>query len=166
MDKTGREEIAKTGITGTESITSMLRAFGIGALMALAWGVLTHVSGLERLFANQAQERLFSIPLPAQVVLYVFVSPVAEEFLFRRLLFDLVCKAARRKTAAIIVSALFALWHGNVFQMLYAFPAGLILQEMRSRSGRMAEPVCCHIGANLTAVLVNAAISFVFQGAA
>ncbi len=144
--------------TGSDRIVSLLQSFGIGAAMALAWGLLSHILGLGNLFSNTAQAQMFSLPLPIQVVLFAAVSPIVEEFLFRRLLFDLVCRIARRKTAAVIVSVLFALWHGNVIQMLYAFPAGLILQHLRERSGRMAEPVICHIGANLTAILVQAVI--------
>ncbi len=144
--------------TRSDRAISLLQSFGIGAVMALAWGMLSHMLGLENLFSNDAQLQMFSLPLPIQLILYVAVSPIAEEFLFRWLLFDLVCRITRRKTAAVIVSVLFALWHGNVIQMFYAFPAGLILQHLRERSGRMAEPVVCHMGANLTAILVQAVI--------
>lgn len=152
------EELDRNRKTGSDRPLSLLRAFGIGAAMALGWGMLSHILGLENLFSNAAQVQMFSLPLPIQLILYVAVSPVAEEFLFRRLLFDLMCRIMRRKTAAVIVSVLFALWHGNVIQMLYAFPAGLILQHLRERSGRVAEPVICHMGANLTAILVQAVI--------
>ena len=134
----------------------LLRAFLIGAAMALAWGALSNLFHLNRLFPDTAAEQLFSRPLPVQIALYGFVSPLLEEILFRKLLFDFTRRIAGEKAAAVIVSALFAIWHWNVIQMLYAFPAGLILQALRQESGRMEEPVCCHIGANLTAVAVQA----------
>ncbi len=158
MKMSGSEENGKDFRTGSGSALSLLRAFFIGCAMSVLWGIVSHALGLQRLFPSEAGEKLFSFPLPLQLLFYTILSPLAEEFLFRWLLFDLACRAVRRRTAALIVSALFALWHGDPVQMLYAFPAGLILQELRNRSGRMGEPVLCHAGANLTAILVKAGI--------
>lgn len=135
---------------------SLLCAFCIGAVMALVWGAVSSLLQLERLFPGGTGAKLFERRLSVQLVLYGMAGPVMEEFLFRKLLFDLTAKAVSRKWAAVIVSALFALWHGDVLQMLYAFPAGLIFQAMRQKSGGMGEPVCAHIGANLTAIAVTA----------
>ncbi len=144
-----REERRRRGL-------SLLRAFFIGAAMALAWGILSNVLGLNRMFPSQAQEEMFARPLWMQIALYGLVSPLLEELLFRKFLYDLISRLVSWKIATVIVAALFALWHGNMIQMLYAFPAGLVLQEMRRRSGGMEEPVCCHAGANLISVLVEA----------
>ena len=135
---------------------SLLRAVLIGAAMALVWGVLSSLLRLESRFPAPAAQQLFDRPVMIQVTLYGIVSPVLEELLFRRILFDLVRRIAPELVSAVIVSALFALWHGNIVQMLYAFPAGMILQALRSASGRMEEPVLCHMGANLTAIAVTA----------
>ena len=140
----------------TGRAVSLLRAFFIGAAMALVWGALSYLLRLESRFPSPAAGQLFDRPLMVQVTLYGIVSPVLEEFLFRRLLFDLVKRIAPEYVSAVIVSALFAIWHGNMVQMLSAFPAGLILQALRAASGRMEEPVLCHIGANLTAIAVTA----------
>ncbi len=153
LDREGKE---KNQNISTDKVLSLLRAFVIGAAMAAAWGMASHVLKLEQLFPNESSENMFDIPLPAQLLLYTVVSPLAEEALFRWFLYDLVCRFARWQVAAVIVSALFALWHGNLVQMIYAFPAGLVMQELRRRSHSMGEPVSCHIGANLTAILVNA----------
>ena len=135
---------------------SLLRAALIGAAMALVWGVLSHLLQLEIRFPSPAAKQLFDQPLSVRLALYGFAGPVLEELLFRKLLYDLVRKVAPGGLAAVIVSALFALWHGNILQMLYAFPAGLILQALRASSGRMEESILCHISANLTAIVVTA----------
>lgn len=135
---------------------SLLRAFLTGVGMSLVWGIVSGMLHLDEVFPNTAVSSMFSRPLPWQIVLYGFVSPLLEELMFRLLLYDLVRKVAGERTAAVIVSMLFALWHGNVIQMLYAFPAGLILQYLRRAGGGMEEPVLCHIGANLTAIMVSA----------
>ena len=141
------------------SAVSLLRAFLIGVGMALAWGLVSGLFHLDELFSDTAVRQMFSRPLPYQIVFYGVVSPLAEELLFRLILFDLVRKVVPERVAALIVAALFALWHGNIIQMLYAFPAGLILQYLRKRSGGMEEPVLCHIGANLASIIVSALVS-------
>lgn len=140
----------------TWDFSSLLLAFLTGALMAAAWGILSTSLGLEKLFPSQAQEEMLSRSLPVQLALYGVVSPVGEEILFRWLLYGLLGRFLPCRAAAVATAALFALWHGNVLQMLYAFPAGLLLQALRIRSGGLLEPVSCHVGANLTAILVTA----------
>ncbi len=135
---------------------SLLGAFFIGAMMSLAWGAVSSLLHLESIFPGTASAYMFERPVPVQAALYGIASPFVEEMLFRKLLFDLVNRYIPAKGAAVIVSVLFALWHADVLQMLYAFPAGMVLQYMRLRSGRMAEPVVCHAGANITAIAVMA----------
>ena len=141
---------------GPRRAASLLRAFLTGALMSLVWGFVSGLLHLEDIFPNTAVDSMFSRPLSFQIILYGIVSPFLEELMFRLLLYDLVRRIAAERIAAVIVSALFALWHGNIIQMLYAFPAGLLLQHLRSRSKGIKEPVLCHIGANLTAIVVSA----------
>lgn len=159
MDRTGKNKKQQGVKPGSFASASLLCAFFIGVAMALVWGVLSSVLELENLFPDTAAARMFSQPLPVQIALYGVASPVLEEFLFRKVLYDLAVRILPRRFAAVAVSALFAVWHGNVIQMLYAFPAGLILQTLRTQSGRLPEPVSCHIGANLTAILVTALLS-------
>ena len=135
---------------------SLLRSFGIGVAMALIWGTVSSLLRLDQIFPGSAGEQMFDRPMAVQLILYGLVSPVLEEVLFRKFLFDLAVRILPQRAAAVVVSALFAVWHWVVIQMLYAFPAGLILQQLRTRSGTIQEPVCCHIGANLTAILVTA----------
>lgn len=127
----------------------------LGAVLSLAWGGINGLLHLDRIFSNQAQEQMFSVSFPVQIVLYGFVSPVIEELLFRGLLFSLVRKVLSDHASAIITAALFALWHGNMIQILYAFPMGLLFQYLLKKDGTLKSPACCHISANLTAIIVQ-----------
>ena len=91
--------------------------------------------------------------------IYGIGSPILEEVLFRGLLFGLLRRVLPDRISVLITSALFALWHGNILQMLYAFPMGLLFQYLLRRDRLLASPVCCHCGANLTAIVVRAVIT-------
>ena len=130
----------------------------LGAALSVAWGVLSGLLHLDRIYSNQVQEQMFSEALPLQIAVYGFFSPVMEEILFRWLLYGLFRRRLPEKMSAVLCAALFALWHGNMIQILYAFPMGLLFQFLYRRDRTLLSPVCCHIGANMTAILVEALI--------
>ena len=157
-DRNGGGRKGRAGTDQTRKGILLLRSFLIGVVMALVWGAVSSLLNLDRLIPGSAGEMMFTRPIAFQLIFYGFVSPVLEEVLFRKLLYDLAVRILPHQAAAVLVSALFALWHGDLIQMLYAFPAGLILQMLRARSGTIKQPVLCHIGANLTAIFVTALI--------
>ena len=136
-----------------------IQVFLLGAVLSLAWGAVTGVLHLDRVFPNQGQEAMFAVRLSAQIALYGIGSPILEEVLFRGLLFGLLRRVLPDRISAVITSALFALWHGNILQILYAFPMGMLFQYLKEKDRTLISPVCCHSGANLAAVIVEAAIS-------
>ena len=119
-----------------------LRIFLLGAALSLVWGAVSWLLHLDRIFPDVASERLFSVSLPKQIILYGFVSPFIEELVFRQLLFSLLRKVFSPELSAVITSAAFALWHGNMIQILYAFPMGMLFQYLKDRgSGRIRKSV-------------------------
>ena len=115
-------------------------------------GILNWIKITER-FSNATQEALFqSHPMIQLVGIGIFV-PVVEEWIFRGLVFGKL-KQYYGKMAAVLFSALlFAVYHGNVVQMLYAFPMGIAMALIYDKWGMLAAPAAFHIGANLFGVL-------------
>lgn len=82
------------------------------------------------------------------LVLGCLLAPVAEELLFRRAIIDRL----RPWGAGFAVCAsafLFALVHGNLYQMLYAFTVGLILGCVYLYTGNVRWTMLLHGGLNL-----------------
>jgi len=127
----------------------------LGAALSLLWGGAVHLLHLDRIFPDRSRD-LFDIPLTAQTAFYCVLSPVLEECVFRGLLFSLLRKVLPWKTSACMASAAFALWHGNMLQILFAFPMGLLFQYLLKRDRTLLSPICCHAGANLAAVAAAA----------
>ena len=81
--------------------------------------------------------------------------PLAEELMFRGFIYTRIRKRIPTGAAIFFSALLFALFHGNVIQMVFAFPLALILAWLYERSGWFACPLAFHMGANLTAVVLN-----------
>lgn len=94
---------------------------------------------LEALF-NQLAEG------PAWVSLFTLavVAPLTEEALFRGLIQRGFASRYGGAAAVVMASALFALFHLNVWQALAAFVAGLYLGWIFAVTGAMAAPMAAH----------------------
>lgn len=120
---------------------------------ALNW--LMWKTGIQ--LSNTVQESLFASSLAMQAVgIGVFV-PAMEEVLFRGLVYNRL--RGYTKTvwmAALLSAALFAAYHGNWLQILFAFPMGVILALVYHRWGTLKAPVIFHMAVNLSSILMTA----------
>ncbi len=142
-----------------ERMVRLLRAFALGAALSAAWGLISMLLPFHTYFSFEDQDRMFSRPIAMQILRYGILSPVFEEIVFRFLLYDLARKVFPPRVCAVIVSAVFAIWHGQVIVAIYAFAMGLLLQHLRSKNGDLLEPIFCHMGANLLSITVEAVLS-------
>ena len=99
------------------------------------------------------QGQLLSGSIPLQLLTLVVLVPVTEEILFRGLLYCRTAKLAPKWFAAVLTAGLFALYHGNLQQAVFAFPMGLLLAFAMEKEQALSGPVCVHMGSNLAAVL-------------
>lgn len=95
--------------------------------------------------------------LTSVVLTTVLFVPLAEEILFRTVLFEAILPAGRRR-AAMITSLIFAIVHQVPEQIPALFVLGMILQKARWRRGTLAAPIFIHSAFNalsLCLVLVS-----------
>lgn len=104
-------------------------------------------------FSNVTQENLFHSILWVQVLGLGIWVPFVEELIFRGMVFGGLRKYFGKWTAVGFSALLFALYHGNMVQMLYALPMGILLALVYERWGTLTAPVLFHIGANLFGVV-------------
>ena len=131
-------------------------AFLGGILASCAGSFFMERSGIKNYLSNQAQEELFASGFMIQVLGLGIAVPVAEELVYRGLLYQRLREFMSGKYAAGTAALIFALSHGNMIQFLYALPMALILHWLYGKCGSLAAPMLFHMGANLISVAVEA----------
>lgn len=97
--------------------------------------------------------------LTAYFLFAVLLAPVLEELTFRKLLLDRL-RLIDKPSALIFSSLAFALFHGNLVQVFYAFGAGLVLGAVYLRCGKVRVTMLLHVlinflGGFVTVVLLR-----------
>lgn len=78
----------------------------------------------------------------------VVIAPLGEEFIYRKLIIDRTAKYGCL-LSVILSSTVFALAHGNFYQLFYAFMVGLVLGYLYYRTGNFLLNFALHAFLNL-----------------
>jgi len=114
----------------------------LGALIGTALG---SIPGLPA--GNGIDEVLKETGLRYQIVSIIILSPLWEEFVFRKLMIDRLNRLG--DAAAMILSAfVFAAYHASLQQFFYAFGAGLVFAHVYLRTGRIRYTIVMHMLVN------------------
>ena len=82
------------------------------------------------------------------IVLIGIVGPIIEEIMFRKLFTDRLTPYGE-KTAILLPSLFFALFHTNLYQFFYAFLLGMIFSYIYVKTGKLIYTCIIHIFINL-----------------
>lgn len=96
---------------------------------------------------NPVEQVVNSMPLWATFVFVVILAPILEELFFR----GIVCKkllAVGEGYAIVISAALFGLFHGNFFQLFYAFALGCFFAFIYVKTGKLINSILYHMAIN------------------
>jgi abortive infection protein len=84
------------------------------------------------------------------ILIAILVAPPVEEFIFRKLLFNFLRK--RTKYYNLIQAILFGLAHGNPLQFIYTFLLGILLGNIKDRTGKVKISILMHMVFNITGI--------------
>jgi membrane protease YdiL (CAAX protease family) len=88
------------------------------------------------------------------VLMAMFGAPIVEEIAFRGLLFGALLKAHVNEHLVVVITALvFALFHFEPKRFIILFAIGMILGEVRRRTGSTSAAIVAHIVNNTPAAL-------------
>lgn len=97
---------------------------------------------------------LFTGSLPWFSYLYVMaLAPITEEILFRGFFTEILKHSYAPWPAVMISSLLFAIGHGQIVWIVYAFLMGVVLSFIAQKSGTIYSSIFVHIGFNTASLL-------------
>lgn len=150
-----RREKKSTGKKASLPAGAYLVSALLGILCNLAFTGIFSLLNLAASFSNETQEALLAGNRAMVLITLVFLTPLAEELVFRGLTYGSLRKSLPVGWAAVIGALLFAGAHGNWIQFFYALPMGVALNLIYERWKDLRAPLFFHMTANLSAVLLS-----------
>jgi len=129
------------------AFASMAAAYALNVFSQLLNLLIGSLKGSDVL--NPLEQLMPEGSSPWVVLLFVvLLTPLFEEFVFRWLLYKKLA-AFGAKTYILFSALVFALYHGNFYQMFYAFALGLALAGLTYYTGSLRASVALHLTVNL-----------------
>ena len=135
-----KEPVQSYVFTGTMAIGGVL---GLNLLFELTG--ITNKSDAYQAVVEDQYSALFLIG----IICYGVISPIAEELLFRGVIYNYMKRFLNVRMALLLSSAIFGLYHMNMVQGIYAFIMGCFIAYSYEYFGSFAAPVCIHIISNV-----------------
>ena len=95
------------------------------------------------------------MPMSVEIILYVIISPVFEEIVFRGLLYKRLKIILPVSHSVILSGVIFGIYHGNVVQGVYAAGMGMVMAYLYEQEDNILVPVLFHAVANLTVMIFS-----------
>lgn len=127
----------------------------LGGIMNIVWSGILNFLQIGTFFSNAVQEDLLASEFLLQIIGLGVLVPIAEELIFRALIYNRMKTLLSARLSIFFSALLFAVYHGNPIQIIFAFPMALVMTGVYEKGQHFIFPVLFHIGANLTAVLMN-----------
>lgn len=140
------EPVKSYVLMGVLGVTSVV---GLNLLFELT-GVINKSASYQAVVEDQ-----YAASFLVGILCYGLITPVAEEILFRGIIYNYMKRFLNVKTALIFSAAIFGLYHLNTVQMLYAFIMGCFIAYAYEYFGSFIAPVCMHIAANVIAYCLS-----------
>lgn len=102
---------------------------------------------------QEATAVVYSSSFPAELIGLGIISPIAEEMMFRGVMFRRYRENKGFLYSALWSSAFFALMHTNMIQMVYSFLLGILLAYLYEKFGSVKAPVLLHVLLNTGSVV-------------
>lgn len=112
---------------------------------------------------DQVEQTFYTGRLPLEFAALCIVIPIAEELLYRGIVYRRGADWLGDGPAMILSAAIFGLAHMNLAQFVYASAFGILLAYFTREGGTVLGAVAAHMAANLTSVLRAETEAFAFM---
>ena len=132
----------------------------VGLVMVASLGLNFILIMLQAAFPNltysqMAQSAIFAAPFWFQILGFGLIAPVAEEFIFRGLIFKRYRETNSFVKSMILSSLIFGIVHSNTIQFIYATILGLLFAYTYEKFGTLLAPILLHVVANVFPIIMT-----------
>lgn len=138
-------------------LVTVLCTLGLGVGAAVGCNFLFGLIGFTGMSPDfqAVSERQMTAGLFTGLLLYGVFSPLAEEMIFRGVIFVRLKRYLPTVAAGILSALLFGIYHGNTVQALYGFVAGCLFAWLYHTQGSFKQTVALHGIMNMTGFLLT-----------
>ena len=127
----------------------------LGITSSLAFNILTGIIQIQSPRYEKVEAIQYSVPIWLGLILYGIISPFVEEIVFRGLTYNRMRRFFGIPLSVIVTALLFAGFHGNLAQFLYALCMGVLLALCYEWVKSFAAPLVFHMAANIVVFVVS-----------
>ncbi len=129
----------------------------LGVTVNLSYNLI--IGSLNKLVLFSDDYFIISIDILTYMVCTGILGPILEELLFRGIVFNRLKKFNKQMKAILLTSFIFAFFHSNIIQMIYAFCLSFLLIYVYEKYKSIKAPIIVHIASNImnffTCMLIN-----------
>lgn len=131
--------------------------FIISAALCVGFNNLVNIGNLSNMSEayQQTSESFYSAGFEVQILCLGILIPLAEELVFRGLIFKRIRMSVGFMQAALLSAVVFGAFHGNMVQMLYGLLMGLLFAYVYEKYGSFKAPVIAHMTANIISIVAT-----------
>lgn len=154
-DQSGERKKVFTASVSGQLLFGMLAAVlllgcaGVGMNNLLALTDLKQISGGYR----TVEQAFYSSSLGWEILSLGIITPIAEELLYREIIFSRLHDFLGRSGAIVGAALIFGLIHLNIVQTIYACALGMVLGILMEYYRDVRVAMCGHIAANILSLL-------------
>jgi len=130
----------------------------VGTLaLAVGLNVLYEMLGVTSMSASYQEvvTMQYAAALPLGILVHGIAAPIAEELIFRGVVFNQMKKGMNYQIALMGSACIFGMYHGNGVQGTYGFLMGVAIAYLYEQFGSFVVPVAAHIISNITVYLLT-----------
>ena len=129
-----------------------LPSAALAFVAAFGLNILFHLLGITESSEafNRAANAQYGVDFLIGLLLYGIVSPIAEEAVFRGVMYNRMKRCFGMLPALFLSALLFGCYHGNPVQAIYGTLLGILIAYVYEKYGSFAAPVLFHAVANVS----------------
>ena len=133
----------KGSVTVLTAVLAFSASLGLNALMTMIG-----FADSSRTYREVA-DRQYGVVFAAGLILYGLISPLAEEVVFRGVIYNRLRRFYSPAVGIVLSGVLFGVFHGNPVQGVYGACLGMLMAYLYERNGSFLIPFLFHAVANL-----------------